>query len=151
MKHRVHVYSSLSSISLYVPDSLMFNVNISSIFLQVSRVSLTQFPHSCLVKGTYCYVPNKNAGDDAGKLYLRMPIRDLVYASCFSFMINYVYLRKAPEGKKHPGKCGFSGDHGYDNKINSMQVGLILGFLTFIVYHVFITTLCVLYKINTLF
>lgn len=29
--------------------------------------------------------------------------------------------RKAPEGKKHPGKCGFNGDHGYDNKINSMQ------------------------------
>lgn len=29
--------------------------------------------------------------------------------------------RKSPEGKKHPGKCGFSGDHGYDNKINSMQ------------------------------
>ncbi|XP_053535553.1 ectonucleotide pyrophosphatase/phosphodiesterase family member 2 isoform X1 [Ictalurus punctatus] len=29
--------------------------------------------------------------------------------------------RKPPEGKRHPGKCGFSGDHGYDNKINSMQ------------------------------
>ncbi|KAJ8291058.1 hypothetical protein GJAV_G00020900 [Gymnothorax javanicus] len=29
--------------------------------------------------------------------------------------------RKAPEGKRHPGKCGFNGDHGYDNKINSMQ------------------------------
>uniref|UniRef100_A0AAZ3P134 SMB domain-containing protein n=1 Tax=Oncorhynchus tshawytscha TaxID=74940 RepID=A0AAZ3P134_ONCTS len=24
-------------------------------------------------------------------------------------------------GKRHPGKCGFAGDHGYDNKINSMQ------------------------------
>ncbi|XP_076826644.1 autotaxin isoform X2 [Brachyhypopomus gauderio] len=29
--------------------------------------------------------------------------------------------RKPPEAKRHPGKCGFSGDHGYDNKINSMQ------------------------------
>uniref|UniRef100_A0AAZ3P2F3 SMB domain-containing protein n=1 Tax=Oncorhynchus tshawytscha TaxID=74940 RepID=A0AAZ3P2F3_ONCTS len=30
--------------------------------------------------------------------------------------------RKSPEGgKRHPGKCGFAGDHGYDNKINSMQ------------------------------
>uniref|UniRef100_A0A665WQJ8 SMB domain-containing protein n=1 Tax=Echeneis naucrates TaxID=173247 RepID=A0A665WQJ8_ECHNA len=27
--------------------------------------------------------------------------------------------RKVPEGRRH---CGFSGDHGYDNKINSMQV-----------------------------
>ncbi|XP_048881517.1 ectonucleotide pyrophosphatase/phosphodiesterase family member 2 isoform X2 [Brienomyrus brachyistius] len=35
--------------------------------------------------------------------------------------------RKAPEGKKHPGKCGFSGDHGYDNKINSMQT-IFLGY-----------------------
>ncbi|XP_047217096.1 ectonucleotide pyrophosphatase/phosphodiesterase family member 2 isoform X3 [Girardinichthys multiradiatus] len=26
--------------------------------------------------------------------------------------------RKVPEGRRH---CGFSGDHGYDNKINSMQ------------------------------
>ncbi|XP_069051016.1 autotaxin isoform X4 [Lepisosteus oculatus] len=30
-------------------------------------------------------------------------------------------LRKPAEGKKHPGKCAFYGDHGYDNKINSMQ------------------------------
>ncbi|XP_030637743.1 autotaxin isoform X2 [Chanos chanos] len=29
--------------------------------------------------------------------------------------------RKSPEGKKPPGKCGFNGDHGYDNKITSMQ------------------------------
>ncbi|KAJ8273130.1 hypothetical protein GJAV_G00097780 [Gymnothorax javanicus] len=29
--------------------------------------------------------------------------------------------RKTPEGKKHPGKCGFNGDNGYDNKINSMR------------------------------
>uniref|UniRef100_W5MRZ1 Ectonucleotide pyrophosphatase/phosphodiesterase 2 n=1 Tax=Lepisosteus oculatus TaxID=7918 RepID=W5MRZ1_LEPOC len=29
--------------------------------------------------------------------------------------------RKPAEGKKHPGKCAFYGDHGYDNKINSMQ------------------------------
>ncbi|KAM9782606.1 autotaxin [Neosynchiropus ocellatus] len=32
--------------------------------------------------------------------------------------------RKAPEGRRH---CGFSGDHGYDNKINSMQT-VFLGF-----------------------
>ncbi|KAM8733897.1 autotaxin isoform 1-T1 [Acanthopagrus schlegelii] len=32
--------------------------------------------------------------------------------------------RKAPEGKRH---CGFSGDHGYDNKINSMQT-IFLGY-----------------------
>uniref|UniRef100_A0A4W4FG11 SMB domain-containing protein n=1 Tax=Electrophorus electricus TaxID=8005 RepID=A0A4W4FG11_ELEEL len=35
--------------------------------------------------------------------------------------------RKAPEGRRHPGKCGFSGDHGYDNKINSMQT-IFLGY-----------------------
>ncbi|KAG9333108.1 hypothetical protein JZ751_013487 [Albula glossodonta] len=36
--------------------------------------------------------------------------------------------RKSPEGtKKHPGKCGFNGDHGYDNKINSMQT-IFLGY-----------------------
>uniref|UniRef100_A0A8C9U5H6 Ectonucleotide pyrophosphatase/phosphodiesterase 2 n=1 Tax=Scleropages formosus TaxID=113540 RepID=A0A8C9U5H6_SCLFO len=35
--------------------------------------------------------------------------------------------KKAPEGKKHPGKCVFSGDHGYDNKINSMQT-IFLGY-----------------------
>ncbi|KAM6967948.1 autotaxin [Aplochiton taeniatus] len=29
--------------------------------------------------------------------------------------------RKSPEGKRPPGKCGFGGDHGYDNKITSMQ------------------------------
>ncbi|KAF3840323.1 hypothetical protein F7725_019040 [Dissostichus mawsoni] len=32
--------------------------------------------------------------------------------------------RKAPEGKRH---CGFAGDHGYDNKINSMQT-IFLGY-----------------------
>uniref|UniRef100_A0A3Q3JMS9 SMB domain-containing protein n=1 Tax=Monopterus albus TaxID=43700 RepID=A0A3Q3JMS9_MONAL len=32
--------------------------------------------------------------------------------------------RKVPEGKRH---CGFSGDHGYDNKINSMQT-IFLGY-----------------------
>uniref|UniRef100_A0AAQ4QM14 SMB domain-containing protein n=1 Tax=Gasterosteus aculeatus aculeatus TaxID=481459 RepID=A0AAQ4QM14_GASAC len=32
--------------------------------------------------------------------------------------------KKAPEGKRH---CGFSGDHGYDNKINSMQT-IFLGY-----------------------
>ncbi|XP_041708206.1 ectonucleotide pyrophosphatase/phosphodiesterase family member 2-like isoform X2 [Coregonus clupeaformis] len=36
--------------------------------------------------------------------------------------------RKSPEGgKRHPGKCGFAGDHGYDNKINSMQT-IFLGY-----------------------
>uniref|UniRef100_A0AAR2LGB5 SMB domain-containing protein n=1 Tax=Pygocentrus nattereri TaxID=42514 RepID=A0AAR2LGB5_PYGNA len=35
--------------------------------------------------------------------------------------------RKFPEGKKHPGRCGFSGDHGYDNKITSMQT-VFLGY-----------------------
>ncbi|KAL4630021.1 ectonucleotide pyrophosphatase/phosphodiesterase family member 2-like isoform X2 [Arapaima gigas] len=35
--------------------------------------------------------------------------------------------RKAPEGRKHPGRCGFYGDHGYDNKFNSMQT-IFLGF-----------------------
>ncbi|KAJ8394658.1 hypothetical protein AAFF_G00044610 [Aldrovandia affinis] len=35
--------------------------------------------------------------------------------------------RKSQEGKKHPGKCGFNGDHGYDNKINSMQT-IFLGY-----------------------
>ncbi|XP_029307335.1 autotaxin isoform X1 [Cottoperca gobio] len=32
--------------------------------------------------------------------------------------------RKVPEGKRH---CGFAGDHGYDNKINSMQT-IFLGY-----------------------
>ncbi|XP_024123375.1 ectonucleotide pyrophosphatase/phosphodiesterase family member 2 isoform X4 [Oryzias melastigma] len=32
--------------------------------------------------------------------------------------------RKVPEGRRH---CGFSGDHGYDNKINSMQT-IFLGY-----------------------
>uniref|UniRef100_A0A3Q1JXN9 SMB domain-containing protein n=1 Tax=Anabas testudineus TaxID=64144 RepID=A0A3Q1JXN9_ANATE len=32
--------------------------------------------------------------------------------------------QKVPEGKRH---CGFSGDHGYDNKINSMQT-IFLGY-----------------------
>ncbi|KAM9309834.1 autotaxin isoform 3-T3 [Pholidichthys leucotaenia] len=32
--------------------------------------------------------------------------------------------RRVPEGKRH---CGFSGDHGYDNKINSMQT-IFLGY-----------------------
>lgn len=32
--------------------------------------------------------------------------------------------RKVPEGKRH---CGFSGDHGYDNKITSMQVVTVTG------------------------
>uniref|UniRef100_A0A8B9HIU9 Ectonucleotide pyrophosphatase/phosphodiesterase 2 n=1 Tax=Astyanax mexicanus TaxID=7994 RepID=A0A8B9HIU9_ASTMX len=35
--------------------------------------------------------------------------------------------RKIPEVKRHPGKCGFSGDHGYDNKITSMQT-VFLGY-----------------------
>ncbi|XP_062848697.1 ectonucleotide pyrophosphatase/phosphodiesterase family member 2 isoform X2 [Trichomycterus rosablanca] len=35
--------------------------------------------------------------------------------------------RKPPEVKKHPGKCGFAGDHGYDNKITSMQT-IFLGY-----------------------
>ncbi|XP_046702061.1 ectonucleotide pyrophosphatase/phosphodiesterase family member 2 isoform X2 [Silurus meridionalis] len=35
--------------------------------------------------------------------------------------------RKPLEGKRHPGKCGFSGDHGYDNKISSMQT-IFLGY-----------------------
>lgn len=39
------------------------------------------------------------------------------------FWFHAVCYRKSPEGgKRHPGKCGFAGDHGYDNKINSMQV-----------------------------
>lgn len=38
-------------------------------------------------------------------------------------MIHTVHHRKVPEGKRH---CGFAGDHGYDNKINSMQVLLII-------------------------
>ncbi|XP_048849969.1 ectonucleotide pyrophosphatase/phosphodiesterase family member 2-like isoform X2 [Brienomyrus brachyistius] len=29
--------------------------------------------------------------------------------------------RKIPEGKKNLGRCGFYGDHGYDNKLSSMQ------------------------------
>ncbi|XP_041101596.1 ectonucleotide pyrophosphatase/phosphodiesterase family member 2-like isoform X2 [Polyodon spathula] len=36
-------------------------------------------------------------------------------------------LRKSVEGRKHPGKCAFFGDHGYDNKINSMQT-IFLGY-----------------------
>lgn len=32
------------------------------------------------------------------------------------------HRRKVPEGKRH---CGFSGDHGYDNKITSMQVVMV--------------------------
>ncbi|XP_055780448.1 ectonucleotide pyrophosphatase/phosphodiesterase family member 2-like [Salvelinus fontinalis] len=40
----------------------------------------------------------------------------------FFFLHHAVCHRKSPEGgKRHPGKCGFAGDHGYDNKINSMQ------------------------------
>ncbi|XP_058878333.1 ectonucleotide pyrophosphatase/phosphodiesterase family member 2-like isoform X3 [Acipenser ruthenus] len=35
--------------------------------------------------------------------------------------------RKSGEGRKHPGKCTFFGDHGYDNKINSMQT-IFLGY-----------------------
>ncbi|KAK6491550.1 ectonucleotide pyrophosphatase/phosphodiesterase family member 2-like [Huso huso] len=35
--------------------------------------------------------------------------------------------RKSGEGRKHPGKCSFFGDHGYDNKINSMQT-IFLGY-----------------------
>ncbi|XP_018582735.1 ectonucleotide pyrophosphatase/phosphodiesterase family member 2 isoform X2 [Scleropages formosus] len=35
--------------------------------------------------------------------------------------------RKSPEGRKHPGRCGFYGDHGYDNKFNSMQT-IFLGY-----------------------
>ncbi|XP_066547715.1 ectonucleotide pyrophosphatase/phosphodiesterase family member 2 isoform X2 [Amia ocellicauda] len=35
--------------------------------------------------------------------------------------------RKSTDGKKHPGKCSFYGDHGYDNKINSMQT-IFLGY-----------------------
>ncbi|XP_057184747.1 ectonucleotide pyrophosphatase/phosphodiesterase family member 2 isoform X1 [Triplophysa rosa] len=35
--------------------------------------------------------------------------------------------RKAYETKRNHGKCGFAGDHGYDNKINSMQT-IFLGY-----------------------
>ncbi|KAL2101931.1 hypothetical protein ACEWY4_003692 [Coilia grayii] len=35
--------------------------------------------------------------------------------------------RKIPESKKHPWKCMLYGDHGYDNKINSMQT-IFLGY-----------------------
>ncbi|TRY83309.1 hypothetical protein DNTS_006036 [Danionella cerebrum] len=35
--------------------------------------------------------------------------------------------RKFYETKRHNGKCGFAGDHGYDNKINSMQT-VFLGY-----------------------
>ncbi|XP_065102349.1 autotaxin isoform X1 [Paramisgurnus dabryanus] len=35
--------------------------------------------------------------------------------------------RKAYETKRNQGKCGFAGDHGYDNKINSMQT-IFLGY-----------------------
>lgn len=41
-------------------------------------------------------------------------------------MIHPVHYRKVPEGRRH---CGFSGDHGYDNKINSMQVLWASGWL----------------------
>ena len=39
------------------------------------------------------------------------------------FLLNAVPSRKGPEGKRH---CGFLGDHGYDNKITSMQVSSAL-------------------------
>uniref|UniRef100_A0A672LSX7 Ectonucleotide pyrophosphatase/phosphodiesterase family member 2-like n=1 Tax=Sinocyclocheilus grahami TaxID=75366 RepID=A0A672LSX7_SINGR len=35
--------------------------------------------------------------------------------------------RKLYESKRNHGKCGFAGDHGYDNKINSMQT-IFLGY-----------------------
>ncbi|XP_051577340.1 ectonucleotide pyrophosphatase/phosphodiesterase family member 2 isoform X1 [Myxocyprinus asiaticus] len=35
--------------------------------------------------------------------------------------------RKSYETKRNHGKCGFAGDHGYDNKINSMQT-IFLGY-----------------------
>uniref|UniRef100_A0A671KTJ9 Ectonucleotide pyrophosphatase/phosphodiesterase family member 2-like n=1 Tax=Sinocyclocheilus anshuiensis TaxID=1608454 RepID=A0A671KTJ9_9TELE len=35
--------------------------------------------------------------------------------------------RKVYESKRNHGKCGFAGDHGYDNKINSMQT-IFLGY-----------------------
>lgn len=37
-------------------------------------------------------------------------------------ILNSFHHRKVPEGKRH---CGFSGDHGYDNKITSMQVVMV--------------------------
>uniref|UniRef100_A0A6Q2XWT7 SMB domain-containing protein n=1 Tax=Esox lucius TaxID=8010 RepID=A0A6Q2XWT7_ESOLU len=35
--------------------------------------------------------------------------------------------RKVPENRRHPGRCGFFGDHGFDNKITSMQT-IFLGY-----------------------
>ncbi|KAG2464970.1 ectonucleotide pyrophosphatase/phosphodiesterase family member 2 [Polypterus senegalus] len=35
--------------------------------------------------------------------------------------------RRPGDGGKHPGRCAFLGDHGYDNKINSMQT-IFLGY-----------------------
>lgn len=52
---------------------------------------------------------------------------ELIYLTCRMSSgrnepVNFVCHRKPPEGKRNPTKCGFSGDHGYDNKITSMQV-----------------------------
>uniref|UniRef100_A0A674D9U6 Ectonucleotide pyrophosphatase/phosphodiesterase 2 n=1 Tax=Salmo trutta TaxID=8032 RepID=A0A674D9U6_SALTR len=35
--------------------------------------------------------------------------------------------KKVPENRRHPGRCGFFGDHGFDNKITSMRT-IFLGY-----------------------
>ncbi|XP_064203911.1 ectonucleotide pyrophosphatase/phosphodiesterase family member 2-like [Anguilla rostrata] len=109
-----------------------YPLNVDDIFLipgSLGRIrprfpSTSKYDPKAIVANLTCKMPNQHF-----KPYLKQHLpKRLHYAN--NRRIEDVHLlverkwhvaRKTPEGKKHPGKCGFNGDHGYDNKIHSMR------------------------------
>uniref|UniRef100_A0A3Q2SZZ4 Ectonucleotide pyrophosphatase/phosphodiesterase 2 n=1 Tax=Fundulus heteroclitus TaxID=8078 RepID=A0A3Q2SZZ4_FUNHE len=74
--------------------------------------------------------PNNPKCDDPTDLFIHQILSLRIFNGRFLHPDNLMPIlstfdyRKVPEGRRH---CGFSGDHGYDNKINSMQT-IFLGY-----------------------
>ncbi|XP_036411142.1 ectonucleotide pyrophosphatase/phosphodiesterase family member 2-like [Megalops cyprinoides] len=118
----------LSSYPLNVDDIILIPGSLGRIRSRYPNTS--KFDPKEVVANLTCKMPSQHF-----KPYLKQHLpKRLHYAN--NRRIEDVHLlverkwhvaRKTPENKKHPGKCGFSGDHGYDNKINSMRT-IFLGY-----------------------
>ncbi|KAJ8273131.1 hypothetical protein GJAV_G00097790 [Gymnothorax javanicus] len=112
----------LSSYPLNVDEIILLPGSLGRIRPRYPNTS--KYDPKAIVANLTCKMPNQHF-----KPYLKKHLpKRLHYAN--NRRIEEVHLmlerkwhvaRKTPEGKKHPGKCGFCGDHGYDNKINSMR------------------------------
>ncbi|CAB1351086.1 unnamed protein product, partial [Coregonus sp. 'balchen'] len=90
----------------------------------------TTYDPKVVVANLTCKMPNQHF-----KPYLKQHLpKRLHYAN--NRRIEAVHLlmerkwhiaKKVPENRRHPGRCGFFGDHGFDNKITSMRT-IFLGY-----------------------